>query len=234
MSIVLARFYKVILVLLIIGFITVYSLTLIYYTNEINERDREIISLKNRVRELESTKIMLTDEVRNLKMKIDELSNYTANLESMNKILENRIMDLNRNIFLLNSRIRQLERDNEILRGERENLLNIVNLRVIKALDQSYSQITLKRNENTSFKYNLEYSGYLYLVLTINESYIDLKISVEGIYINLTYQYECRIRIDDKTGAIILPVLPGYVEITITNLSFKTILIEKLSITYIY
>ncbi|MEM0380785.1 MAG: hypothetical protein QXP71_05600 [Desulfurococcaceae archaeon] len=234
MSIVLARFYKVILVLLIIGFITVYSLTLIYYTNEINERDREIISLKNRVRELESTKIMLTDEVRNLKMKIDELSNYTANLESMNKILENRIMDLNRNISLLNSRIRQLERENEILRGERENLLNIVNLRVIKVLDQSYSQITLKRNENTSFKYNLEYSGYLYLVLTINESYIDLKISVEGIYINLTYQYECRIRIDDKTGAIILPVLPGYVEITITNLSFKTILIEKLSITYIY
>lgn len=223
---VVSRVYKTLFILIAIGLVIVYALTVIYYTNELRERENEISILKQRISELETIRTNLAYRLSDLSKDYDELNKTVSYLEKLNNELE-------KNISRLNWLISSLNYEKESLTREITFLRKIVELRENKTLTRDMN-ITIEPRRNKTFVYKISYSGYLYVLIDTVESNIVLKIAIHGNYTKLLYQYEYLVNIGPDASIIILPVLPGEVELIIINTMTKTITIEKIEVINVY
>lgn len=227
MSYITIRIRESILIISLIGTLLICVLTTVHYSVILKERENEIDTLRDRVRELEIARSNLASKLKEMLDSINELNNTIDELRKLKTELEKD----NARLFY---RISQLELENKALSREIDVLKNIIELRLNKSLLKIHTPFKIEPRENTTFTYVLNYPGYFIITLDTQEPNVFLKIQIRGNYSSEIYSYEHSLNIGVTEVTTILPVLPGYVELVIINTSTRSITVEVIEIVYVY
>lgn len=219
--------YKALSALIVIGSILTIALVIAYYSSLLSDRERQISILRSDLRDLELIRSYLASEVSSLRAAVHELNSSNAELRRTVSSLERENRELNR-------RLSSLEADNRLLSRELDRLKNIVELKLNRTLVSTNASISLEPRKNISFKYELEYSGYLLLVLDTRELNVALKIKVSGSYSGYSYSYECLVLVNVDKIKVLIPVVRGVVELAIINYSTMVVNVNSLELVYVY
>ncbi|MEM4695762.1 MAG: hypothetical protein QW170_00690 [Desulfurococcaceae archaeon] len=221
------------LCILLIGFVLVYSLTIHYYNSQIRDRNEKIEGYKRTIESLMMENLSLRNEISRLK---EESANLNLTIKWLMDNNTRLLNELNR----LNEKLSLMENEKNMLMNRVSYLEKMVRLELKTTL---FNQtIELREIESYNYRFKLEYPGYTIILIKYLSSESP---DIPRIRINVTSvfheQGEGYVKIYETVFEIIgfgferkvlIPVLPGYLALSMELLSGSVSI--HLSITYTY
>jgi len=171
----------------------------------------QLDQLQNQLNELIQERDNLIAQVNNLTEIKRQLEAQVQDLQEENADLTQEIQDLQNQIDQLNEEIQQLNQKIDELNDQIQDLYKIINLELQTTI--ASETINLPYNYYYKVTFYANYSGYLIFRWTATVE--NLTIYVEGYYEG--NYYVPRYRYLEAGGAIIIPVLPGRVNVYLIN-----------------